>query len=150
MTTGMETCGFCNTGAHGTCPGGVRNGNGTIYLCRCGCPKSGVPHCTECGATQDLNDTWRCTDPLGCVTRSEQRALTDPALQRMRAARIPKEGIPVVTGGPTAHGRARQTRTPARAHSGICKCCGQPTKGGEFLPGHDSRYRANLLKGVTT
>lgn len=24
--------------------------------------------------------------------------------------------------------------------SGACLCCGEPTRGGKFLPGHDSRF----------
>ena len=30
-----------------------------------------------------------------------------------------------------------------------CKCCGEPTKGGRFLPGHDSRYLSRLVEQFT-
>lgn len=27
-----------------------------------------------------------------------------------------------------------------------CLCCGEPTKGGDFLPGHDAKYKAHLIR----
>lgn len=27
-----------------------------------------------------------------------------------------------------------------------CLCCGEPTRGGDFLPGHDAKYKAHLIR----
>lgn len=34
---------------------------------------------------------------------------------------------------------------PPPGGGGVCGCCGGPTKGGKFLPGHDSKYLNQLL-----
>ena len=43
---------------------------------------------------------------------------------------------------PVVQEKARQARP--RPHP-ACRCCGEPTKGGKFLPGHDSKYLSQLL-----
>lgn len=43
--------------------------------------------------------------------------------------------------------RTRELR-PARPTSGTCRCCGEPTKGGNYLSGHDSRHLAALAAAV--
>ena len=40
------------------------------------------------------------------------------------------------------------TETPARTDSGQCLHCGEPTKGGLFLPGHDAAYLAAIVKNI--
>lgn len=39
------------------------------------------------------------------------------------------------------------TRKPAKK-VGNCRCCDEPTKGGDFLPGHDARYVGMLIEAV--
>lgn len=37
---------------------------------------------------------------------------------------------------------------PAKPKTGSCECCGEPTRGGRFLPGHDARLASALKKRV--
>ena len=53
----MSTCGFCAHGnRHDLCPAGVRNGNGSIHRCTCGCEYSLLIRCTECGLREQPGD----------------------------------------------------------------------------------------------
>ena len=49
-----------------------------------------------------------------------------------------------------AKARARALRpTKANAEPKECGCgCGELTRGGEFLPGHDARFRGQMLKAI--
>jgi hypothetical protein len=49
-----------------------------------------------------------------------------------------------------AKARARALRpTKAKAEPKECGCgCGELTRGGEFLPGHDARFRGQMLKAI--
>lgn len=41
----------------------------------------------------------------------------------------------------------------SRRYGSSCLCCGEPTRGGKFLPGHDSRYlkaRERLVRMTTS
>ena len=45
-----------------------------------------------------------------------------------------------------AKARARALRpTKAKAEPKPCACCGAMTKGGDFLAGHDARFRGQML-----
>ncbi len=44
--------------------------------------------------------------------------------------------------------RKRTGGAPPRARSGKCECCGEPTKGGRFLPGHDAKLASQLKAKV--
>jgi hypothetical protein len=48
----------------------------------------------------------------------------------------------------TANGGARKPRA-RKAGSGICEHCGQPTKGGRFIPGHDAKLKAILERDTS-
>lgn len=37
-----------------------------------------------------------------------------------------------------------------RATSGKCECCGEPTRGGRFLPGHDAKLVSALVQRIRT
>lgn len=44
----------------------------------------------------------------------------------------------------------RQSSSPRqpKSTSGTCECCGEPTRGGRFLPGHDAKYISKLKAKV--
>lgn len=44
---------------------------------------------------------------------------------------------------------ARRARPTGRT-AGQCLCCGGPTKGGRFQPGHDARYKGRLRREALT
>jgi hypothetical protein len=43
---------------------------------------------------------------------------------------------------------APRKKAPPRSTSGKCECCGEPTRGGRFLPGHDAKLASALKKRV--
>lgn len=151
-STPMTSCGYCTTGnTHHLCPGGVRNGNGSIVRCGCGCEQSKLPRCTDCGnrEPEEISERWFCIDRDSCLIDQNKRAAKDRVLQGIRAAQAPRMNREDPT-GTEAHTRpASVSRTP-RSKSGQCKCCGEATKGGKFLPGHDSKWLNVLVAQAET
>lgn len=137
-------CGFCATGAHNHCPSGVWS-NDKVYLCPCGCDRSQQRKCLDCNTRdQDLIDptTWRCFDRDSCQTEIEARLANNPVIQQIRSIRE------------SARERTVAERQTARASSGrptsgSCLHCGEPTKGGKFLPGHDAIWVTEQVAAVT-
>lgn len=142
---GTHKCGFCLDDAHERCPSGVRNGDQvTIITCGCGCERSKQRRCLVCGnREQDDVDPefWRCLDESACQARINKMQAENPLLQQIRSQAQAREERAEVE--QAAKAQTRPSRAP-RTTSGACKCCGEPTKGGKFLPGHDSKY-LNLL-----
>jgi hypothetical protein len=134
------TCGFCRVGErHDLCPGGVLNGD-QVTVITCGCEAHSILlRCLNCGERgEGVNgETWTCQDPESCESRLKARVdatvrdlygdLSDPENTRTapRALRV-------------------KERAPKAAKVGAeCRCsCGGTTKGGKYLPGHDSRHLA--------
>lgn len=149
----MTTCGHCNVGHHRTCPGGVRNGDGSIYLCGCSCERAGQPRCTDCNNRNpgEVGTDWRCLDRDACQADIAKR-LAESSIgkflavwraERSREAR----GEALVT----EEGQTCRVSTPRRSRGTEkagkpCLCgCGGTTGGGRFLPGHDSKYLNTLV-----
>ena len=134
-------CGFCSTGnRHDLCPGGILNGNQTeVYLCGC-TEHEPVVRCLECNNRtpgEVSRETWTCTDAEACAQKREKRRReADEALFGGRAPTKVSEA------------RERAPKAPAKAKGGQCLCCGEATKGGLFLPGHDARYLARTVEAV--
>jgi hypothetical protein len=127
---GTTTCGFCSTSRHDSCRGGYRNGDGSVLICGCECADSKPEFCHHCHSTNkdDLGLPWLCDDRDACEGR-------------LRARLESSEFYKTVT---TALGVERRT---SRA-TGKCLCCGEPTRGGKFLPGHDSKYLNALVEST--
>lgn len=121
-------------------------------------------------------DRWVCLDPHGCAARVQirrensrvwqeiQRAKSHAALkrkaERLNRAQLIAEvaadqdevidrlhGIldqlgSAKTGGPKKVS-GRRPKGP-----GACECCGEPTRGGRFLPGHDARLASALVARI--
>lgn len=147
----MTTCGHCNVNHHSACPGGVRNGNGTIHLCGCrkeGC-LAGQKRCTEChNRTQDeIGEDWHCLNKNDCDVEVQRRLNLNPSYLRIRAL-FP---APVVALEDTAESEGvptpRESRRSTRGTGKPCLCeCGEVTGGGKFRPGHDSKYLNRLVE----
>ena len=142
----QHPCGFCSTGNHGSCPGGVLNGNQTEIM-TCGCTQHPqVIRCLDCnkrtphGDDAISTDTWTCTDIEYCqqqLALKREKALRDLyGEQGPRDARRPRES------------KETRTKAPRTPKTGSCVCCAEPTKGGMFLPGHDSRYLSRTADAV--
>lgn len=158
---GTIPSGFCLSGNHSRCRGGVWNGNGQVLVCPCAeCDHVNQPiRCLDCNRVDDGFDvqvntlTWDCYDSTECAAYREHQASLNPTIiqiRRIRAeiARAKEQGTDTI-GGPVV--RKRTVRSEAeggRPTSGKCLCCGDATKGGLFLPGHDARLVARLAQGV--
>jgi hypothetical protein len=150
---GLGTCGFCAFGGnHELCPAGVASmGGGKVWRCGCGCPQSRQIKCLSCGNREDEwpahaeidATTWRCTDLDACAARVETRLASNPTVAMIRA-------INDQNGDGTATPRLPRVgaRPTARPKEGKCLHCGEPTKGGLFLPGHDAAYLSQTVKAL--
>lgn len=160
-------CGYCETKTHDRCPSGVRVKDDAVFQCGCGCSMSRMMRCTECNnrRQEEIGQDWRCVDRDACAADIERRVSENPIVAKIRTI---KQGIAEnrlqelaerrtaqktqqereVTEDPSpapaparvvapAPARARRVATGPRD----CTCgCGGQTKGGMFLPGHDSKY----------
>jgi len=153
-------CLFCKQGRCDHCVIAARNVRLGAFPCRC----TGCEHpvqCLDCKNTDpdEVSATeYRCLDPNDCRTRISERQKRN-ALYRMlqdcRAAgaasriRIVRERDRIARNVPkdeedSAAPRPKREPRPVRARVGECLCCGQPTKGGKFQPGHDAKLAAVL------
>jgi hypothetical protein len=146
----MTSCGFCEFGGnHHQCPGGVRNGNGSIYQCGCReTDRCGSIRCTDCNNRDagTIGSDWRCIDRNDCEAEQQRRALMNPTYQRVLAVRE-AHGKPSEYRDPTSTPppAARPRKAPSEAGK-PCTCgCGETTGGGRFKPGHDSKYLNTLV-----
>ena len=118
--------------------------------------------------------TWACLDRYACEARRQARNERNP-LWRMvhrskvhgdlvrKAKRLEMEnmlaGIDVtqdaaidrlhsILDGIAATKKTTRVRKPSppKPTTGKCECCGEPTKGGRFLPGHDARLASRLVQ----
>lgn len=150
----MTTCGHCNVGHHGTCPGGVRNGDGSIYRCGCSCERAAQRRCTDCNnrRPEEVGEDWRCLDRDACRADVERRVAESSIgkfLAQWRSERAQEARREPLVGpdGQTCRvSTPRSSRAPSRAGAGCLCGCGGTTKGGKFLPGHDSKYLNQLVE----
>jgi hypothetical protein len=118
--------------------------------------------------------TWLCLDPYVCAGKLEMRRKHSRLWQMLqavkshsaivrRARRLQVEDQ-LAQIDPTQDARvdqlteqmfqleqakkakARNPRPKPKPKTGSCECCGEPTRGGRFLPGHDAKL-ASALKG---
>lgn len=135
-------CGFCSTGGrHDLCPGGILNGNQTeVLVCPCPCDTPKIK-CINCNARQDVSpETWTCLDAEECANKVEAR--------RRRAEEEYGKYARAVTERKAENAPEKPAKAPAKPKGGQCLCCGEATKGGLFLPGHDARYLARTVTEV--
>lgn len=156
-TTRLTSCGFCSDGNHQHCPSGVRNGDGRIWRCQCGCDRSQQIRCTDCGTRTPDNvnpETWRCIDPDACQARIEHSLHNNATIRQIRqiqAARgQDKETNMSKTKRIAADAQTKATEAEAPkakpAPPRSCACgCEETTGGGLFRPGHDSRLLSALV-----
>lgn len=138
-------CGFCQSGNHEHCPRGVRNGNGAILPCNCPQPYCGgqVVRCLECKNEEENEvspDSWRCYDAEACRAEVAARLDRNPTIQLIREV---EKRVSENTGTTTATKAEKAPKAPT-----YCLHCGEATRGGKFLPGHDARWVADLVKDV--
>jgi hypothetical protein len=152
-------CQFCAQGLHNSCPGAVRNGRKKLVHCYC-CVKP--PHCLVCGnqETAEVNpETWVCLYPNLCAIRVQQRLENAPLYRQLRECRTEsatrarairkaaegiRSGLPADEVDEFDRPQDKKPKAPKRAVAGKCECCGEPTRGGTFLPGHDAKLKSKF------
>lgn len=119
-------CGFCSTNSHDNCRGGYRNGDGSVLICACSCADTKPEFCHHCHTTESdyLGRPWLCDDRDACENRVRVRLDQSPIMKLIRETRVSD----------------LTTSRLGRSSAKVCLCCGEPTRGGKFLPGHDSKY----------
>lgn len=121
------------------------------------------PYCVDCKSSEDVNvETWSCHDGAACALRVAARLETNPLhrqLQECRSdsaerARRVREQAELIRRGLDPNEideferpLEKKPRVP-RPAVGSCECCGEPTRGGRFLPGHDARLAARLVARI--
>lgn len=141
--TGPMVCGFCQSGNHNHCPRGVRNGNGRVIACGCDAPYCGgqVIRCLNCKNENDGEvspDGWLCLDREACALEVQRRLDSNVHVRMVREvmARVSEQTA-------TEEKAAQATKAPT-----YCLHCGEVTKGGKFLPGHDAKFVATQVLAV--
>lgn len=151
----MTRCGYCAFGNnHHSCPGGVRNGNGSIVQCTCReTGRCGQLRCTDCNNREEgtVGSDWRCLDKEDCRAAQERTAQTNPVVQRVRAIQAEYRKAPLrhsaTLDGAEGPGSAPRSRKTPSQPGKPCLCeCGETTGGGRFRPGHDSKYLNRLVE----
>lgn len=152
ISEGGTICGFCNTEAHGQCPGKIRNADRStkdgIWTCACGCVTA--PKCLDCKLAVDGEvdpQTWVCFDHNACAARQQAKLDANLAVQRMRSSQM-VSATATQKGKTPAKKVPGQRPAPAAPKVGKCLHTGKPTKGGKFAPGQDAAYVSAKVKAV--
>lgn len=148
---GGHQCGFCGSGDTDRCVRGTKYmGNlphakfpeGVVWVCK---NANGERRCARCNnrKTKEIDpETWECFDVEGCHATVEKRLQDDPFMQELREI---KERVDMAKIQDNKVKAEKVTKTKEPTH---CVCCGEATKGGKFLPGHDARYVSTLVEAV--
>lgn len=143
-----------------------------LVLCRC-CGTGQPARCLDCGNTNpdEVNsDHWACLYPDICAGRIRLRqehshlyqtlqACKTAAFVRRRTIRVSRDQMLVELPADEDARldslqeslRRRTARLGGqRPSSGLCVCCGEPTRGGLFRPGHDAKYKSRLRREAAT
>lgn len=131
---------------HGRCRGAIQQKQ-ALVVCSCPNHEGESPRCVNCGVQNDVVDstTRRCLDPEGCAGRVDSKQRANPlhtmlqevqqVAQASKAAKAPAKAM-----------TARKRTEVARPKTGRCQHCGEATRGGLFVAGHDAKLKSILAK----
>jgi hypothetical protein len=150
------------------------------YLWKCLCRDESHPglHCLECkNQNRDEVDerTWSCIDRHVCAGILAKRRENSRLWQMLQAARSHSANVrrakrmkAQALATELVHDDARieqvhkqldslasirsksRGSSPPRPKQGKCECCGEATRGGRFLPGHDAKLASRLKERVAS
>lgn len=150
-----------------------------LWICPCPADHQRKrPFCRRCKHETEINpEKWLCIDVSACAARVEKRLAADPLIQSIRSAQAKAEATKLkeremargrraietdvraeVEGAVAAHqARRRPAHAPRKSaftkleapRYSECLCCGQPTKGGRFIPGHDARLIGQIIRNTS-
>lgn len=134
---------------------------GVLTVCDCSCHNHrrgsnghNPRRCVQCGSTEGLDlDRGRCVDAHACAERLRDIIANDGLWQRLQVAK--QRGAEARREANAARALARgddvvqrKPRGPGRPTSGRCEHCGEPTKGGRFVAGHDAKLKGDLKRAA--
>lgn len=113
--------------------------------------------CLLCGEEGELTDEGHCVDFEGCHERQTIHLAAHERYQALLACG--EAGAAARREADERRARSREdngdgtpaprrTRGPARPTSGRCEHCGEPTKGGRFVAGHDAKLKGDLKRAA--
>lgn len=148
---------------HQQCLGHTVSADGSYGPCACACHTDGrnPRRCITCKAssadveisTESGAFAGRCTDVDGCHERHQIRLANSPRYQALLAAgeagRIAREEEKARKRAADPDGdllTERRPRGEPKPKTGRCEHCGEPTKGGKFVAGHDAKLKGLLVR----
>lgn len=132
---------------HRRCRGALRQGADRLVLCSCPNHQGEDARCTDCGEQSPVVDlaTRRCTDPEGCRDRVETKQRANPLHTMLQEVQQVAQASKA-TKTPAKAMTARKRTAEPRPKTGRCQHCGETTKGGLFVAGHDAKLKSALAK----
>lgn len=146
------------------CPGAARSRLGDIRLCSDEYHDE-HPKCRLCQITvddiDDLTTDLCCVNEIACLDRRAAASEANPRMQMFKEcqqeaaierARVNALRDPDARTRPARVGRSANSNLPRKVAPKPdmildCRCehCGEPTKGGKFVAGHDAKLKGELL-----
>jgi hypothetical protein len=132
---------------HADCQGANIAG-GRVHLCNCHC-HTDHPRCFKCGDDSGpfLEDR-SCVDTEGCLERYRDALATNPRTAKWEAIHAAAAEAKAEADAEEKRAVAAGERQPRRAAKAPKPCahCGEPTKGGTFVMGHDAKLKGILMR----
>ena len=141
-------------GWHALCPVTTWGERGRLHRCSCSCHDDHNA-CTLCHCSGDEFEldpvTRQCADRESCTERNAARIAAHPKIQRYRELdrltaerRAEEEALLTPEERQARVDRKRSGR--ATPGGGRCQHCGEATRGGLFLAGHDAKLKGELMR----
>lgn len=132
---------------HQRCKGGHVDTRGSVTLCECPC-HAGKPSCIRCGAgDSELDDSRSCIDVEGCVERYRDQIANNPRTEKYRRIQETASAERAAAASEAKRAIAAGERPPRRgSEPKPCAHCGEMTKGGTFVMGHDAKLKGILMR----
>lgn len=151
---------YHNSGHHTNCPGAFYNGpplsdeSDERQLMVCSHEYHDAnPACWVCKSTDSELDPARrqCIDAEGCAETVAHNLVNNAKYQEYLGHRAAGEAAKAAKRAAAEldeDGEPRAPRVKAeRPTTGTCHHCGEPTKGGKFVAGHDAKLKGILIQG---
>lgn len=118
--------------------------------------------CLDCGEQGELTEFLGCVDVDGCEERQAERTRSHPLWPMLQETKRVAEQKRAEANAEKAEARrAEQARLgqgeggerprkvkEADPLGGRCNHCGEPTKGGRFVAGHDAKLKGDLMRAA--
>lgn len=147
----------CKTDHHAGCKGAhhhrVTPAKGDpideVWTCACPCHEAdNRPRCLRCGARDvDLAGGY-CADHDACDIFLADVLDNDPTMAKVRLANERAKAERAAADPIREAQRQERKERVAKPKVGRCEHCGEPTKGGRFVAGHDAKLKGELKRAA--